>query len=291
MSVLLLFFDGVGIAPANPDSNPITFFKNHPFPVQGESYTYFNGKLMPTDSTLGVDGLPQSATGQTTILTGRNGAKIQGRHVNAFPTTRLRKVISESSVLKQIKSAGKRPVFANAYHPGYFARRQSRFSVSTWSWLAAGITYHSLDDLRAGDAVSHDLTNRFMNRFGFNVPVRRPAQTGRILAHLLERYDFVLFEYILTDVFGHRQDFEQLKFRLSQIAEMANALFESIDFTRHTVLLTSDHGNCEDLTTNTHTLNLVPTILWSNEENQRKVQIRSLLDITPTILRLLGIHV
>lgn len=289
MSVLLLFFDGVGIAPPNPETNPITFFQNHPFPVQGSDYDYFSGKLMPTDPRLGVDGLPQSATGQTTILTGRNGAKIQGRHVNAFPTTKLRQVITESSVLKRIKFAGKRPVFANAYHPGYFARRHSRFSVSTWSWLAAGIEYHSLDDLQVGNAVSHDLTNRFMNRFGFGVTVRRPAQTGRILAQLLERYDFVLFEYILTDVFGHRQDFDSLKFRLAQIAEMTDSLFESTDLRRHTILLTSDHGNSEDLSTNTHTLNLVPTILWAEKSVQKKVEISSLLDITPTILELLEI--
>jgi len=289
MSVLLLFFDGVGIAPPNSTTNPVTFFQNHPFPVQGSKYDYFNGKLMPTDPRLGVEGLPQSATGQTTILTGRNGAQIQGRHVNAFPTTNLRQVITESSLLKRIKFAGKRPIFANAYHPGYFARRHSRFSVSTWSWLAAGIPYHSLGDLQSGNAVSHDLTNRFMNRFGFGVTVRRPAQTGRILARLLEHYDFVLFEYILTDVFGHRQDVVELKFRLSQIAEMTDSLLESTDLQRHAILLTSDHGNSEDLSTNTHTLNLVPTILWGKNSVQEKIKISSLLDITPAILRLMGI--
>ena len=70
---------------------------------------------------------------------------------------------------------------------------------------------------------------------------------------------------------------------------MTDSLFESTDLRRHTILLTSDHGNSEDLSTNTHTLNLVPTILWAEKSVQKKVEISSLLDITPTILELLEI--
>lgn len=289
MSVLLLFFDGVGIAPANPQTNPISKIVNHPFPVADSEYHYRGGQLFPADACLGVDGLPQSATGQTAILTGRNASKIQGRHVNAFPTSRLREVITESSLLKQIRFAGKNPVFANAYHPGYFARRHSRFSVSTWSWLAAGIEYLSLDDLNAGRAVSHDMTNRFMNRFGFGVTVRRSAQAGRILAEMLERYDFVFFEYILTDVYGHNQDYQALQHCLAQIAEMTDALLKSADLDSHTVLLSSDHGNAEDLSTNTHTRNPVPVIVWGKAVPLPQDRITSLTDITPVVLDLLEI--
>ena len=89
--------------------------------------------------------------------------------------------------------------------------------------------------------------------------------------------------------YGHRQDFEALQFRFSQIAEMTDALLESTDLRRHTILLTSDHGNSEDISTNTHTLNSVPTILWGSRIVQEQIAISSLLDITPAILKLLGI--
>lgn len=288
MSVLLVFFDGVGIAPSDSDKNPIADFVNVPFPVIGVPYDFYNGILVPTDACLGISGLPQSATGQTTILTGKNAPQIQRRHVNAFPTSNLRKVIAEHSLLKQVKELGLSPTFANAYHPGYFARRHSRFSVSTWSWLAASIDYHNLYDLSRGKAVSHDLTNRFLNRFGFGMPVRRPSQSGEILASLVEEFDFVLFEYIMTDVVGHRKDMLAAKSWLGHIREMMTSLLASIDTKRHTVILVSDHGNLEDLSTNTHTLNRVPTILWGRRAIEMSEQVRDLTDIAPIVKRLLG---
>lgn len=285
MGVILLFFDGVGIGPADDEINPITAYVNQPFPVDGQPYHFQGGFLAPTDATLGIEGLPQSATGQSTILTGINAAAVEGRHVTAFPTVKLRRLLTDHSLLKQIKEAGGRPVFANAYHQRYFLRRETRYSVSTWSWLAAGVDYHTVDDLKQGTAVSHDLTNRFMNQLGFPVPVRQPAQTGQILAEMLDRFDFVLFEYILTDRCGHHQDMEEAHFRLSQIREMILALLGALDLETNTVLLTSDHGNLEDLSTNTHTRNKVPTILWGRHAERMRDTIHSIQDITPVILQ------
>jgi len=287
MSVLLVFFDGVGIAPPDPDVNPVTRYINRPFPASGVPYEFHDGFLVPTDAGLGISGWPQSATGQTAILTGQNAPKIQGRHVNAFPTSTLRRIITEHSLLKQVKELGLSPTFANAYHPGYFARRHSRFSVSTWSWLAAGIDYHDLDDLERGKAVSHDFTNRFLNRFGFGVTVRQPSQSGRILARMVEEYDFVFFEYILTDVAGHKQDMTESAFRLAQIEKMVDALLDTIDLSQHTVILTSDHGNLEDLSTKTHTQNPVPTILWGKKAKFMSREIRDLTDIAQVVQKLL----
>ena len=72
-SVLLFFIDGLGIGsrgPFNPldnleDAAPLAVFK-------GEIATTLNGVLVPTDARLGIEGRPQSASGQTTILTGVN---------------------------------------------------------------------------------------------------------------------------------------------------------------------------------------------------------------------------
>jgi hypothetical protein len=288
MSVLLLFFDGVGIAPADPEANPIAHAVNRPFPVLDMDYDYQGGLLKLTDPTLGVEGLPQSATGQATILTGINAAAIEGRHVTAYPTVKLREMIARESIFKKIKAMGGSPMFANAYHPGYFARRETRYSVSTWSWLSAGIPYHNLDDLALGRAVSHDLTNQFMNEFGFVVPVRAPAQSGRILGEMIQRHDFVFFEYIQTDMVGHSGDFDRAAVILSQITEMLGALFRKVNLSQHTVILVSDHGNFEDLSTNTHTRNHVPTIAWGDGATEFINSIESLTDITPGILGILG---
>ena len=52
-------------------------------------------------------------------------------------------------------------------------------------------------------------------------------------------------------------------------------------------LLTSDHGNIEDLSVRNHTLNLVPTIVWGRSRDRIAARIHSLTDITPTIVDLL----
>ncbi len=287
MGVVLLFFDGVGISAGDDSRNPVTGFAGQPFPLKETGEIMSDGQCLPTDATLGVEGLPQSATGQATILTGINAAALEGRHVNAFPTKVLRRLITDHSLLRQLKERGSNPVFANAYHPGYFARKHSRFSVSTWSWLAAGLHYRTLDDLRRGKAVSHDLTNTFMHRLGFQVPLRRPEQSGAILAELLREFDFVFFEYILTDVMGHRQNFGQAVKYLAEIREMMSALLTRLDLAQHQVVLTSDHGNVEDLSTNTHTRNPVPTLLWGDRFRSHDIRISTIEDITPMILELL----
>jgi len=214
-----------------------------------------------------------------------NAAAVEGRHVTAYPTTKLRKLITEQSLLKKLKEANATPTFANAYHPDYFRRKHTRYSVSTWAWMAAGIEYLTIDDLRQGTAVSHDITNEFMNKFGYDVPVREPWETGQILAKMLDRYGFVFFEYILTDRCGHKQGMAGAGVRLQQIADLMTSLLQTVDLEHSTVLLTSDHGNLEDLSTKTHTLNPVPTILWGRHAGIMAEQIHSITDITPVIVR------
>lgn len=86
MSVFLLFIDGVGLGECE-DWNP---WYREPTPhlekrLGGTSLTREavgrhskNCLLLSTDAKLGVEGLPQSATGQATIFTGRNAPKAMG---------------------------------------------------------------------------------------------------------------------------------------------------------------------------------------------------------------------
>ena len=78
---LFLFLDGVGLG-ANSETNPFALAKT-PFleSLLGGKLTKELGPLTSRelifrhlDAKLGFPGLPQSATGQTTLLTGRNGA-------------------------------------------------------------------------------------------------------------------------------------------------------------------------------------------------------------------------
>src|SRR3972149_2735911 len=97
MSLLLVFLDGVGLGEADPAHNPWVVARTPTLrsllgrPLAGAERVDLNGTLLiPTDATLGVAGLPQSATGQTALLTGLNAPALVGRHVTAYPTTDLR---------------------------------------------------------------------------------------------------------------------------------------------------------------------------------------------------------
>ena len=98
-SVLLFFIDGLGIGtrgPHNPLDNldgsaPLAVFQNE------EPTRFLDGIVVPTDPTLGVPGRPQSASGQTTILTGVNAPAQIGYHKQGFPNQALRDIIQTHS--------------------------------------------------------------------------------------------------------------------------------------------------------------------------------------------------
>jgi bisphosphoglycerate-independent phosphoglycerate mutase (AlkP superfamily) len=75
---------------------------------------------------------------------------------------------------------------------------------------------------------------------------------------------------------------------LPDLAAFVRAAVENVDLKNTTVIMTSDHGNIEDLSKRNHTLNEVPTIVWGRKAGETAAGIKSLTDITPAIVNLLG---
>jgi len=98
---------------------------------------------------------------------------------------------------------------------------------------------------------------------------------------------FTLYEYFITDKVGHAQDHEAAAHVLRALALFIRTLLGKLDLQRTTVILTSDHGNIEDLSLRSHTLNAVPTIIWGEHRETMAAGIHSLADITPAIVRVL----
>ena len=123
MRVLLLFLDGVGIGPDDPDVNP--FLQAH-LPDDDPGVARFRGTTLALDATLETDGTPQSGTGQVALLTGRNAAEIHGGHFGPWTPISLRPLVEETSVLRRVRDAGRSVAFANAYPRGWPGPRGSR---------------------------------------------------------------------------------------------------------------------------------------------------------------------
>jgi hypothetical protein len=295
VSVLLFFIDGLGIGtrgPHNPfdgltDAAPLAIFKDEPAEIP------FNGILAPTDARLGVDGRPQSASGQTTILTGINAPAAIGYHKQGFPNQALLDIIREHSIFLQLKRAGVNEItFANTYTAKFFESRPRWISATTAAVEAAGLRFNQVSDLRAGRAVYQDFTNAMLIERGEAVDPRTPEEAGEVLANIVQSNKFTLYEYFITDKIGHAQDYEAAGRVLRALALFISSLLSKLDLTSTTLILTSDHGNIEDLSLRNHTLNPVPTIVWGEYREDLAARIHSLADITPGIVEVLtkGTH-
>lgn len=292
MSVLLIFVDGLGIGtrgPHNPlhllgeDASPLAVFQDE------EPSLPFDGTLVRTNARLGVEGRPQSASGQTTILTGVNAPARLGYHKQGFPNEEMRAIIREHSVFLQLEQLGVRPnVFANAYTQRFFDARPRWVSATTVAVEAAGLRFRTIEDLRGGRAVFHDFTNRLLIERGEEASTRTPEEAADVLARIAGEHRFTLYEYFITDRMGHDQNLDGALETLRNLARLVRAALSSVDLSRTTVMLTSDHGNVEDLSARNHTLNSVPTLAWGPGRELVAERVRTLADITPTIIEILS---
>lgn len=304
-SALLIFVDGLGIGTRgghNPShllekrnresAAPLAVFEEE------EPQIPFDGLLVRTDACLGVEGRPQSASGQTTILTGVNAPAALGYHKQGFPNEELRAIIREHSVFKRLEERGVAPnLFANAYTPRFFTTRPRWVSATTVACEAANMEFCTLEDLRNGEALFHDFTNESLltpnERYQLTKDERRgierrtPKEAAAILARLAATRRFTLYEFFLTDRIGHAQDMNAAMSLLPALAEFVRETVARVDLSRATIILTSDHGNIEDLSVKNHTKARVPTLAWGASKEIVASRVKSLVDIAPTIIEIL----
>jgi 2,3-bisphosphoglycerate-independent phosphoglycerate mutase len=278
MSVLLIFIDGLGIGRREA-ANPF-----HELPEAAP----FDGVCIRTDPRMGVEGRPQSASGQTTILTGVNIPQTLGYHKQGFPNAAMREILNEHSIFLQLEELGIEPnAFINAYTPQFFESEPRWKSATTVAVEAATMRFRTLEDLQNEAALFHDFTNQLLIERGFKIEEYSPERAGKILANLSAKNEFTLYEHFITDKLGHDQNMELARLHLPRLAKFVLSVLENIDLSRTTVLLTSDHGNIENLSVRNHTLNDVPTLAWGREKGYLASRIKSLADITPTIIEIL----
>jgi len=291
----MIFVDGVGIGKNDPVENP--FFKYgfglfdelfEEKPHLGNQLIRRNGRIIfPVDANLGVEGLPQSGTGQTAIFTGVNASKIAGKHFGPFPFSTTIEYIKEENIFIEFKRRGKNVSFANAYPKPFFDYINSgkkRLNVTSLAALNAGMRLNNAVDVHKGNALTAEITNfRWIEKLHYKLPEITPAAAARRLLRIAAKNDFTLFEFFLTDHLGHwrlKDYFDQIysifdKFLLTLFSEHQEDL---------TLLLCSDHGNFENISVKTHTRN--PSLAVASGVNAEKLynSIKDLTDIKTAII-------
>jgi 2,3-bisphosphoglycerate-independent phosphoglycerate mutase len=297
--VVLLFLDGVGIGRKDPETNP--FFRAR-LPalsllcggvVPHKPLTPLSTKkaeILSVNATLGMPGLPQSGTGQTAIFTGINGAKMFGRHFGPHPPSILRPIIAEKNIFRRLQAMGKSMAFANAFPQRFFEFTESatrRLTVTTLACRLSGVPLRTIEELRRGEAISPDFIRARWSELGHpEVDPITASEAGKHLAQISVQYDFTLFEYWLTDHAGHSQKMAFAVDVLERFDEFLSGFLRSVDLDSTTVMIISDHGNIEDLSTRSHTRNRVLCIIAGEHRGRLVRPLRNLTDVTPTILRL-----
>jgi hypothetical protein len=301
MRILFFFIDGVGLGSQSPEINPFArvsmpfledllnghrLLNSIAFPLITHQAT-----LLALDASLGVAGIPQSATGQATLLTGINISERLGYHYGPKPNRDVADLLNNGNLFNRLKTAGYQSALLNAYPPRYFdgIERGHRLpGAIAMAAYQAGLQLMTIEDLYRGNAISADLTGQgWQSHLGYaDAPILTPRQAGERLANLSNNYDFSLFEYWLSDVIGHHQDMDQACELLRTLDQTLEGLVDAWDKDAGLILLVSDHGNLEDLSTRRHTLNCVPLLVigasrlreqFINKLNQGK---SSSLDIT-----------
>jgi hypothetical protein len=67
-----------------------------------------------------MPGRPQSATGQATILTGRNVPELVGEHYGPKPNPAVAEVINAGNLFREVRNAGGSAALITPYPQGYF---------------------------------------------------------------------------------------------------------------------------------------------------------------------------
>lgn len=265
-SVIMLFLDGVGLGEADPERNPLVAARLPRLreliggaPVAGTAPRSEPGVLFrPIDARLGHEGLPQSATGQTSLLTGRNGAAIMGRHYGPWPGPTLARVLQQDTLFHH---AGGSAALANAYPAGYFRAlegRRLRPNAPVTAARAANVRLFDLDDYRRGDALAADVTGAGFHQLDPALAPMTSEEAGRRLARLAGNHAFTFFDVWPTDRLGHERRFQDGVRLLEAIDGLVTGALTGMSAS--TLVLTSDHGNLEDLGSSRHTFNMVPLL-------------------------------
>ena len=280
--VVLILVDGIGL----PDGR----WSESVYADCPDLIELFENHSVPLDPSLGVPGTPQSATGQTAILTGINAAALMNAHIEGFPNRQLRGIIEKENVFTKLQKHGISCTFANAYvvAPGNELPMHCR-SVTTVATLAAFGGTRNVSELLSGKAVFHDLTRATLPGRGITgVPRISEAEAAKDLLRITHAHRFTLFEYFLTDHAGHRGTIARKKSTLASLNSFLAALCTILDRKRDLLLIVSDHGNIEAVDRRGHSTNPVPWIAVGCCAEQAQEGCTSLLDVTPRILQHTG---
>ncbi len=286
--LLFVFLDGVGIGENDPALNPLAGATPRLDEILGPAWKFRDTAVPPAtafrdrpdlvlrhiDPVMGVPGLPQSATGQCSLITGCNCQEELGGHWGPRPNSRIREILKRRSLFSDALGSHSKPIsFAAAFPASFFEALASGRRIPSslqQAFLDAGGSLGDEIAFRSGAALSSDITGaRWRSHLGYgDTPVFDPETAAVRLLSIAAAHRFTLYEYWYSDHLGHRGSFEEARQAIVELDRFLAAIIRKVISPASgsaavpppLVVISSDHGNVEDFSSRTHTANMVPFI-------------------------------
>jgi hypothetical protein len=203
----------------------------------------------PIDARLGVAGLPQSGTGQTTLLTGVNAALAMGRHYGPWVSPSLQRILDGGTVLDRVRAALGTVRLANLYPRQYLESLESgktRLNAIATAALGAGARLEGADGLGVSPLLRDPRGA---------VDMKQVETWARAFAN--SDATVTIYDEWWSDHVGHDMNLTEGQMFAARLEVFCQTVLEA-RASDALLLVTSDHGNFEDLSIKTHTLNPVP---------------------------------
>jgi len=116
-----------------------------------------------------------------------------------------------------------------------------------------------------------------------------------VLKAIDDDYDFIVVNFANGDMVGHTGDFEAAKQAVNAVDEQLGKIYKSAKENDYAFVLTSDHGNCEEMRDNEGNVLTNHTVgkVWCfvDSAGVSKVETGGLNNIAPTVLKLMNIEI
>lgn len=303
MHILMLFLDGIGLGDDDPAVNPFAI-AHMPTLLEltnGQRWLRQTGRqkndralFIPTDPRMGIPGRPQSASGQAAILTGLNIPQIIGEHYGPKPNREVRRLLAEDNFFKRVNRSGKRSALLDAYPPSLhhdFERGKTLRSSIQQAAHEAGQQLFGLEELKLRKALTPEWTGNAWHKYLklTETPIYTPYEAGKLLVKISREYDFAFHSHWMTDLVGHRGPLERGVELLELFDGVMTGVLEEWDDDEGLIIMTSDHGNLEDIGNRNHTENDIPTLIIGRAKSAFADSFKDISDYVPRMARLLGV--
>ena len=296
-TIIFVFIDGIGFGKKDLIYNPFTKYGRDFFSVLGGKTSFDPpGVMIPVDAHMGLySSPPQSGTGQAALFTGHNTISLMHRHMAGFPPYSLRPYLKNDSIIKKFIQNNYKASVINTYTSKFMELmekpRSERFmSASTLMQIGSGQRLLTMEDHLNGKSLFMDITNWFLRKeLGYNIPELNPVEAGRRLVNIARDYNIVVYEYFFSDKYGHEGLDHDVSFIVNHMESLLTGIWEEIDPENELVVISSDHGNFEDLSIPVHTHNKIPALLYGKGDNGASDHLREIYDIARYIYLLKNI--